>query len=236
MARQPRLDAPGYPHHVVQRGNNRQEVFRDAADCERYLSLLTELSVGMSAAVHAYVLMPNHVHLLLTPTEPLALGRLMQALGRRYVMGFNRRHARSGTLWEGRYRACIVESEHYLFACSRYIEMNPVRAGLVADPAEYRWSSYAHHIGLRPEPLIAEHPLIWSLGNTPFERQAAYRRLFDTACAEDDTETFRASIQGGWVVGRPAFAQSVQEDCNRRVLPRRPGRPAKSRLDQSGPD
>ncbi len=227
MARQPRLSAPGYPHHVVQRGNNRQEVFRDAADCERYLTLLAELSVATSIAVHAYVLMPNHVHLLLTPAQPMALGRLMQALGRRYVMWFNRRHIRTGTLWEGRYRACVIESEHYLFACSRYIEMNPVRAGLVADPAEYRWSSYAHHIGLRPEPLISEHPLIWSLGNTPFERQGAYRRLFDSASADADTETFRASIQGGWVIGRPEFAQAVQAQSCRPVLPRRPGRPTK---------
>jgi putative transposase len=181
MARQPRLTAPGFPHHVVQRGNNRQEVFRDSADCERYLALLTELSASMVTPVHAYVLMPNHVHLLLTPTESHSLGRLMQALGRRYVMWFNRRHTRTGTLWEGRYRACVIESERYLFACSRYIEMNPVRAGLVADPAEYRWSSYAHHVGLQPEPIIVEHPLIWSLGNTPFERQAAYRREHD-AC------------------------------------------------------
>lgn len=227
MARQPRLSAPGYPHHVVQRGNNRQEVFRDAADCERYLTLLAELSAATSIAVHAYVLMPNHVHLLLTPTQPMALGRLMQALGRRYVMWFNRRHVRTGTLWEGRYRACVIESEHYLFACSRYIEMNPVRAGLVTDPAEYRWSSYAHHIGLRPEPVVSEHPLIWSLGNTPFERQVAYRRLFDRESAAADTEMFRASIQGGWVIGRPEFAQTVQAQSGRPVLPRRPGRPTK---------
>jgi putative transposase len=227
MARQPRLTAPGFPHHVVQRGNNRQEVFRDAADCERYLELLTELSASMTTPVHAYVLMPNHVHLLLTPTESHSLGRLMQALGRRYVMWFNRRHTRTGTLWEGRYRACVIESERYLFACSRYIEMNPVRAGLVADPAEYRWSSYTHHVGLRPEPIIVEHPLIWSLGNTPFERQAAYRRLFDSVSAEDDTATFRASIQGGWVIGRPDFARAVQEQTSRRALPRRAGRPAK---------
>lgn len=227
MARQPRLTAPGYPHHVVQRGNNRQEVFRDAADCERYLTLLADLADAMRTSVHAYVLMPNHVHLLVTPGEPMTLGRLMQALGRRYVMWFNRRHGRTGTLWEGRYRACIVESEHYLFACCRYIEMNPVRAGLVADPADYRWSSYGHHVGRRPEPLITEHPLIWSLGNTPFERQAAYRRLFESAPADDGTAVFRASIQGGWVVGSQAFAKAVQAETNRPVLPRRAGRPTK---------
>jgi putative transposase len=228
MARLPRLTLPGHPHHVIQRGNNRQEVFRDAADCERFLALLGELAPAHRVAVHAYVLMPNHVHLLLTPAEAPALSRLMQALGRRYVIWFNRRHARTGTLWEGRFRASVVESERYLFACSRYIEMNPVRAGLVGDPAEYRWSSHAHHVGLRPEALIEEHPLIWSLGNTPFERQAAYRRLFEQSADAAEVDILRAAIQSGWVVGSAAFGSAIEAQIERRPMPRPRGRPRKA--------
>lgn len=228
MARLPRLSAPGHPHHVIQRGNNRQEVFRDAADCERFLGLLAELAPAHNVAIHAYVLMPNHVHLLLTPIDATGMSRLMQALGRRYVHWFNKRHARTGTLWEGRFRASVVESERYLFACSRYIEMNPVRAGLVADPAEYRWSSFAHHVGLRPEPLIREHPLVWSLGNTPYERQAAYRRLFDLPFEANETETIRTAIHGGWAIGDRKFAAAIEGQAQRRAAPSKPGRPRKN--------
>jgi putative transposase len=138
MARLPRLAAAGYPHHVIQRGNNRQAIFADAADCERFLGELGELLPLHKVALHAYVLMPNHVHLLLTPASRAGLSGLMQALGRRYVAWFNRRHGRTGALFEGRFRSSIVESERYLLACSRYIELNPVRAGLVGKPVEYR--------------------------------------------------------------------------------------------------
>lgn len=227
MARLPRLSAPGHPHHVIQRGNNRQEVFRDTADCERYLGLLAELAQAHNVAIHAFVLMLNHVHLLLTPADGMAMSRMMQALGRRYVLWFNRRHARTGTLWEGRFRASVVESERYLFACSRYIEMNPVRAGLVADPADYRWSSFAHHVGLRPEPLISEHPLVWSLGNTPYERQAAYRRLFDQPFEASETQRIRSAIQGGWAIGDAQFASMIGDLAQRRALPSQSGRPRK---------
>lgn len=223
MARRPRFVAPGLPHHVIQRGNNRQEIFRDAQDCERFLALSAELTEASGVAVHAYVLMPNHLHLLLTPPDAPALSRLMQALGRRYAMWFNKRHGRTGTLWEGRFRASVVESERYLFACARYIEMNPVRAGLVSDPLLYRWSSYAHHVGERPQALIDEHPLIWSLGNTPFERQAAYRRLFDAPTAGTEIDTIRQAIQGGWAVGAPALGEEAAAPVKRR-----PGRPKKA--------
>ena len=227
MARLPRLCAPGHPHHVIQRGNNRQDVFRDAADCERYLALLAEAAPNCGVAVHAYVLMTNHVHLLLTPNDDAGLSRLMQALGRRYVVWFNKRHARTGTLWEGRFRSSVIESERYLFACSRYIELNPVRAGMVSDPAEYRWSSYRHHIGLRPDPLIREHPLIWLLGNTPFERQAAYRQLFDQPGAAQEAEQLRAGVQGGWAIGAGAFVATIGQQTGRRPVRGHSGRPTK---------
>jgi putative transposase len=227
MARQPRVILAGYPHHVIQRGNNRQAIFLDAIDCERFLALLGDLAEPLQAAIHAYVLMPNHIHLLATPAEAASLSKLMQGLGRAYVRWFNRRHGRTGTLWEGRFRASVIESEHYLFACSRYIELNPVRAGLVSDPAQYRWSSYAHHVGLRPEQLIREHPLIWSLGNTPFERQAAYRRLFDQATTGAETDTLRAAIQGNWAVGSAVFQASVGHSVGRRLAKLGRGRPPK---------
>ncbi len=225
MARLRRLSAPGHPHHLIQRGNNRQATFVDAVDCERYLDTLSELATTHNVAVHAYVLMPNHVHLLVTPSEGEALSALMQALGRRYVAWFNKRHHRTGTLWEGRYRSSVIESERYLFACSRYIELNPIRAGLVADPADYRWSSYGHHVGLRPTPWIREHPLIWSLGNTPFERQAGYRRLFDQPGVASETRDLQEAIQGGWPVGSPQFAKALAGDAGRRATRGRPGRP-----------
>lgn len=227
MARLPRLAVSGHPHHVIQRGNNRQIIFSDAADCERFLEVLGDLAHAHAVAVHAYVLMPNHVHLLLTPAEGPSLSLLMQALGRQYVRWFNRRHNRTGTLWEGRFRASVVESDRYLLACSKYIEMNPVRAGLVSDPAQYRWSSHGHHVGLRPEPLIDEHPLIWSLGNTPYERQAAYRRLFDSPSAETETREIREAIQGGWAVGSRQFADFVEGRGGRRSQPKPRGRPLK---------
>lgn len=234
MARQPRLAFAGHPHHIIQRGNNRQRIFHDAADCERFLALLSEVSRAHHLAVHAYVLMPNHVHLLATPTDAPDLSKAMQALGRRYALWVNARHQRTGTLWEGRFRASIVESERYLFACSRYIELNPVRAGLVTEPAAYRWSSHAHHIGARPDPLIDEHPLIWSLGNTPYERQAAYRRLFEHPGAESETAALRAAIQSGWAVGDAAFVESIQVALGRSSTARRRGRP--TRANQSVPD
>lgn len=229
MARQPRYVAADQPHHVIQRGNNRQVIFHDAADCEHFLTLLEELGDAQRVAVHAYVLMPNHLHLLLTPPDGPALSRLMQALARRYAVWFNRRHGRTGTLWEGRFRASVIESERYLLACARYIEMNPVRAGLVPDPQQYRWSSHAHHVGVRPQSLIDEHPLIWALGNTPFERQAAYRHLFDMPFADHEVEALRQAIQGGWAVGEVAAA-----NAGRPLAKRRPGRPRKT--DQHVPN
>ncbi|MCU0950928.1 MAG: transposase [Burkholderiaceae bacterium] len=234
MARQSRLALAGHAHHIIQRGNNRQTVFFDAADCERFLGLLGDIAATSRLAVHAYVLMPNHLHLLATPTEASDLSKAMQALGRRYALWVNRRHQRTGTLWEGRFRASVVESERYLLACARYIEMNPVRAGLVAEPSAYRWSSYAHHVGLRPDPLIDEHPLVWSLGNTPFERQSAYRRLFEHPGADQEAARIRAAIQGGWAVGDAAFVERIGSAVGRPASLRRPGRPAK--VTQSVPD
>jgi putative transposase len=225
MARLPRLAVPGHPHHLIQRGNNRQAIFADAQDCERFLAELGDLLKVHGVALHAYVLMPNHVHLLATPASKDSLSKLMQALGRRYVGWFNRRHQRTGGLFEGRFRTSVIEADRYLLACSRYIELNPVRAGLVPTAEGYRWSSLAHYLGLRIDPLITEHPLVWSLGNTPYERQAAYRALFDAGLSGEVTEQIRFAVHHGWGLGTPAFLQACSAAVPRRLAPRRAGRP-----------
>lgn len=225
MARLPRLAIPGHPHHVIQRGNNRQDVFLDGQDCERFLAELGDLLKRHGVALHAYVLMPNHMHLLATPESKDSLSKLMQALGRRYVAWFNRRHARTGGLFEGRFRTSVIEAHRYLLACARYIELNPVRAGLVAAAESYRWSSLPHHLGLRPDPLISEHPLIWGLGNTPFERQAAYRHLFETGLSAGETDQIRFTAHRGWGLGSQEFLGRIGAFSRRRLSPRGAGRP-----------
>ncbi|HTH78359.1 MAG TPA: transposase, partial [Ramlibacter sp.] len=149
MARLPRLTVPGYPHHVIQRGNNRQALFVSKDDYEKLLALLEEFAKKFSVAIHAYVLMSNHFHLLATPESADGVPKMMQALGRSYVRYFNDRHQRTGTLWEGRYRSTLIQAERYLLACMVYIDLNPVRAGMAADPAEYPWSSYLYYVGRR---------------------------------------------------------------------------------------
>jgi putative transposase len=228
MARLPRLTAPGLPHHLIQRGNNRQAIFADDSDRALYLRELAVLADAHRMAIHAYVLMPNHVHLLVTPAQHETLGRVMQALGRRYVRHFNDRHRRTGTLWEGRYRSTVVETDGYLLACMRYIDMNPVRAGLVAEPALYRWSTHGHHVGLRADPIVTEQAAYWALGNTPFERQVAYQRLFEVEQEADEIRAIRYATHCGWALGRTSFADSISDGAGRPAAPRRAGRPRKA--------
>lgn len=227
MARLPRVEAAGFPHHILQRGNNRQAVFVDAVDLQKYLALLQEIALAQGVAVHAYVLMTNHVHLIATPDRARGVSALMQALGRRYVRWFNDRHDRSGTLWEGRFRSTVLEPHRDLLACMRYVELNPVRAGVSATAAEYRWSSCPHHIGSRADPLIADHPAYWSLGNTPFERQSAYQRLLDDPLPDDVVTEIRHATNRGYalanLIGSAEGAGSIRVFKDRR--PR--GRPRK---------
>lgn len=227
MARLPRLAAAGFPHHIIQRGNDRMEIFRTAEDRMRYLGDLAELAGESGVAVHAYVLMPNHVHLLATPRTAESLSRMMQALGRRYVRWFNDRYGRTGTLWEGRFRSAVIEGDRYLLTCCRYIELNPVRAGLVAEPGEYRWSSYRHHAGLESDVVLSDHPTLWALGNTPFERQQAYRRLFEAPIRPEDLDAVRRATNRGWAVGTAGFLRSLEQRSKRAVSPRSRGRPRK---------
>ncbi|HTT10426.1 MAG TPA: transposase [Burkholderiaceae bacterium] len=231
MARLPRSQAAGYPHHVIQRGNNRQAVFADNSDYERYLLLLDETRTAHAIAVHAYVLMPDHVHLLVTPETDDGLSRFMQALGRRYVRWFNDRHRRTGTLWEGRFRSTVIAADRYLLACMRYIELNPVRAGLSGGPADYRWSSYGHHVGRSVDPLITDHALFWALGNTPFERQSAYQRLFETPLTEERVDEIRHATNRGWALALPRQAADSNALDGKFPVRRPRGRPRRAALD-----
>ena len=226
MARLPRLVVPNQPHHVIQRGNDRQLVFRDTSDYAVFLGRLGEAAKQFEVAIHAYVLMPNHLHLLASPSEPTGLARMMQWVGRYYVPYFNHKYERSGTLWQGRYRTSVIDSERYFITCSRYIELNPLRAGMVPSPADYPWSSYPHHIGVRTDPLITDHPLYWALGNTPFEREAAYKDLAEQALNSEDLIKIRDSGKG-WALGSEQFKTKLEKAVLRRVSPSRTGRPYK---------
>ncbi len=225
MARLPRLSIPGYPHHVIQRGNNRQVIFLKDADRLRMLELLEDHAGQHEVAVHAYVLMDNHFHLLLTPKTGVGLSRLMQAVGRRYVRYFNDVHGRSGTLWEGRYRSTLIEPDSYLLACMAYIDLNPVRAGLVAQARDFPWSSHAHYAGLRVDRLVSPHPLYWELGNTPFAREAAYARLVQEGLSLPQQQALTESALRGWALGGPDFLATLQKKTERRLSKASPGRP-----------
>ncbi|QBK04730.1 transposase [Hylemonella gracilis] len=226
MARLPRLSIAGHAHHVVQRGNDGQAIFRDEVDRRQMLQLLETQAREHRVALHAYVLMDNHVHLLLTPATAEGLPKMMQAVGRRYVRWFNDRHGRSGTLWEGRYRATVIEAERHLLPCMAYIDLNPVRAGLVAQAADYPWSSHTHYIGQRADRLVTPHALYWALGNTPFAREAAYTRLVAEGLTQQQQETLTDSAFKGWALGGPEFMAALQKQTARRLSKGKAGRPA----------
>ena len=226
MARLPRLTLPGYPHHIIQRGNNRQVIFVDRDDFEAMLELLAENAKKFAVAVHAYVLMDNHFHLLATPATADALPLMMQAVGRSYVRYFNHRHGRTGTLWEGRYRSTLIETERYLLACMVYIDLNPVRAGMVALPAAWTWSSHAHYLGQRVDKLVTPHALYWALGNTPFAREAAYAGLVQAGIGSGDQAALTDAALSGWALGDAEFVAELQKKSPRRVAKAKAGRPA----------
>lgn len=228
MARLPRLALPDLPHHVVQRGHNRQPVFWGDEDRQAYLDALREAASLQQVAVHAYVLMDDHVHLLLTPPSAEALSRMLQALGRRYVAAFNRRHGRTGTLWDGRYRATVIEIDPWLLTCARYIEQNPVRSGLVAQAADWRWSSAAHHLGQQRCAFLADAAPFWALGNTPFEREGVWRRLLEEPVAESQRQALTDSVFKGWALGSGAFLAKIGGSTPRPLAPRPRGRPARA--------
>ena len=225
MARLPRLTLPGYPHHVIQRGNNRQTIFASAADYQTLLDLLDENAEKFGVAVHAYVLMSNHFHLLATPQTAEGLPLMMQAVGRRYVRHFNDSQKRTGTLWEGRYKSTLIQTERYLLACMAYIDLNPVRAALVAQARDYPWSSHGHYTGQRTDKLITPHGLVWELGNTPFAREAAYAELVQSGISPVQQAALTDSALRGWALGEPDFVADLQKRTQRRVAKSTAGRP-----------
>ena len=228
MARHPRLALPGYPHHVIQRGNNRQPIVLDEADRKMLYSLWLEESQRHKVAVNAYVLLDNHFHLLLTPPSEEAMSLMMQSVGRSYVRYFNKRHNRTGTLWEGRYKSSVLDSEAYLLTCMSYIDLNPVRAGLVEAPENFNWSSYKHLIGQKIDKLVTPHALYWGLGNTPFSREAAYAEFVSSGLSATIQKDLTESVLKGRVVGRPEFLKTLQKKTQRPILPQKAGRPFKS--------
>ncbi|MGF6526452.1 transposase [Variovorax sp. PvP013] len=231
MARLPRLTLADQPHHVLQRGNNRQPIFVDDIDRERMLALLAENVPRWGIALHAYVLMDNHFHLLATPSAADGLPKFMQAVGRSYVRWFNDRHARTGTLWEGRYRSTVVQAERWLLPCMVSIDLNPVRAGLVPDASAYRWSSHAHYVGVRGDRSISPPPQYWALGNTPFAREAAYAERVAAGIGAADQAVITESLLQGWAAGDPRFLARLQEATPRRVEKMRSGRRPKSNVE-----
>jgi len=227
MARQPRLVLPDQPHHVLQRGNDNQPIFRDDDDHRRFLEFLRESAKFYRVAIHAYVLMPNHVHLLATPADEDGLAAMMQKVGRLYVPWFNNKYGRSGTLFQGRFRTSVIDANAYFLACVRYIELNPQRNQLAFDPLEYPWSSYAHHAGVRPDPLITDHAKYWELGNTPFQREAAYIELAQQGMSGQELDAINAAVLKGAPLGSHAFMLELERKTKRQILPAKRGRPFK---------
>ncbi len=209
MSRQARLVLPEVPLHIVQRGNNRQPCFFVDSDYQTYLTWLAEHAAANGCRVHAYVLMSNHVHLLLSFDRPESPGALIKALGQRYTHYINWRYHRTGTLWDGRYKSCLVQEEIYLLVCQLYIELNPVRAGMVDFPAQYRWSSYRCNAEGKADPLIRPHPVYSSLGASAADRQDAYRGLFQDALKREVVDELRAATNNNFALGDQMFLRSA---------------------------
>ena len=227
MTRRRRISYPGIAQHLIQRGNNRQICFVDEQDMVKFGEWLCDYSFEYGVAIHAWVFMTNHIHLLATPEKDDGVSLMMQALGRRYVRYFNDRHLRTGTLWEGRYRSCLVDSDEYLLHCQRYIEMNPVRATMVSAPSEYRWSSYRANAHGRPSRLVTPHPLYQQLGTDRGDRQAAYRALFSDQFPAGFIETISNATLSGLVLGNDHFKNKIEALTGQPTRPCKMGRPGK---------
>jgi putative transposase len=225
MPRKPRVSIVGVPEHIIQRGNNRQVIFASDGDMKAYVTWLKDYAEQFDVAIHAWVLMTNHVHILCTPGRQYSISHMMQALGRKYVQYFNRRYKRSGTLWEGRFRSCLVQDEKYLLQLYRYIELNPVRAGLVNDPADYSWSSYQCNGLGKVSKLLSPHLLYQSLGKTNDERYSAYRELFRYQVDGKLLEDIRNAANKGLVLGSEKFVEEVEALTGKQLKEGKRGRP-----------
>jgi putative transposase len=224
----PRFFVPDLPLHVIQRGNDRQPIFRGRDDRRFFRECLRRAACDHGVAIHAYALMTNHVHLLATPELASSMPRMMQSVGRIYVRYFNAAYGRTGTLWEGRYKAAIVDSDAYLLACMRYVELNPVRARLVASPGDFPWSSFRANARGAADALVEPHALYRQMGNSPQERQAAYRDLFNSTPSSDECCLIRDATQHAWALGGEAFRRRVAE-LSRRAARLPLGRPRRGK-------
>jgi len=234
MPRRPRLILPNVALHLIQRGNNRQICFAAQEDFCFYLEWLREYAGKAGCRIHAYVLMTNHVHLLVSAARGEAPGEMMKALGQRYVQYFNRTYRRSGTLWEGRYRSCLTQAEDYLLACQRYIELNPVRAGMVAHPGDYRWSSYRANGQGEADARVQPHEVYQALGQDAASRQVAYRELFRYELEPGLVDEIRRATNGNFALGSMRFSEEIAAALGRRVTPGKSGRPRHAAVAESG--
>lgn len=236
MPRRPRIKLAGIPQHLVQRGVNREACFFADEDYHCYLHWLKEAAADWHCTIHAYVLMTNHVHLLLTPETPEGPAKLMQSIGRRYVQYINHSYKRSGTLWEGRFKSSAVQAEAYLLACMRYIELNPVRANMVQDPAQYHWSSYRHNGLGQPDERITPHSLYTSLGSNTITQQSAYRALFRSQMDDTAIADIRLALAQNQPLGNSRFSDTLCAAAGIRRTQAQRGRPASKTDDTSTPD
>ena len=220
MARLPRFVLVGEPQHVIQRGNNRTVIFAADQDYQFYLAKLAEACERFECRIHAYVLMTNHVHLLITPFTKDGISKVMQSLGRYYVQYFNYQYARTGTLWEGRYKATLLDSERYLLTCYRYIELNPVRAGMVSHPSDYPWSSYHANALEKDDKLVTEHSVYTRVGHDRAERCQAYRQLFKAHISDQVVDEIRAATNKSWVLGDSRFQEQIEALTARQATPK----------------
>jgi putative transposase len=227
MPRRARIVAAGYPMHVILRGIDRAAVFFDDADRRYFLEWLGAAVAQESVAVHAYVLMTNHVHLLMTAERDAGVPAVMKHLGQRYVQYVNRTYRRTGGLFEGRFRSAVIEADPYLLACQRYIELNPVRAAMVATPGDFFWSSYRANALGESDPVVTPHPVYRDLASSDDARLAAYRRLFAGELSIELLQRLRDCTNGGFVVGRPQFERQIAAMVGRRTWKGSPGRPPK---------
>lgn len=227
MARLARLSIGGYPHLVLQRAGARP-LMADDLDAGRLLAAVREAMQGAAVALHGYALLPQALWLLVTPAAPNSLGLAMQAIGRRYVRAYHARHGGRGALFEGRYRAAIVEPDAHFLDALQFVETQPLRDGLAQSAEDFRWTSFRHHAGFAADPALQDHALYWALGNTPFERQAAYRTIVQAGLASAVTARLDRALAGGWVIGSDTFLRHIEPRCPRRATPARAGRPRRA--------
>ena len=247
MARQPRLSLTGQLHHVLLRGNGREQVFADAVDRRAFIDLLVQQAQSQGVSVHAWALMPDHVHLLVTPLRDGALSLCMQAVGRSYVQAFNRRHDRRGTLWEGRYRSTVLEADTWLLSAMVWLDTHPHRTpgavpqggGAGNDDGHdqavgaHPWVTAGHYLGLSHINGLAVPPQFWALGNTPFAREAAYRTLLERGCGAATQAALTQAALKGWVLGSDAFVAGLQQGTARRLQKSKPGRPVSRAVESA---